>query len=85
MIKKFLKRIIPSPESFVVYSVIENKDERIIIEEEATMKKLFAIIKKAGSFIVESFAYYDKVTFEANQANRLYCIPTMGIPGGFTY
>ena len=42
-------------------------------------------MKKAGNFIVESFAYYDKVTFEANQANRLYCIPTMGIPGGFAY
>lgn len=49
------------------------------------MRKLFAMMKKAGNFIVESFAYYDKVTFEANQANRLYCIPTMGIPGGFAY
>ena len=57
----------------------------MIIEEEITMRKLFAMIKRAGSFIVESFAYYDKVTFEANQRDRLYCFPSMGIPGGFAY
>lgn len=50
-----------------------------------TMRNLFAKIKKAGKFIVESFAYYDKVTFEANLGNRLYCIPPMGIPGGIAY
>ncbi len=83
--QKNSKTIIPSPESFVVYSENKNKDERIIIEEEATMRKLFAMIKRAGSFIVESFAYYDKVSFEANLGNRLYCIPSMGIPGGFIY
>ena len=49
------------------------------------MRKLFDNIKKAGRFIVESFAYYDKVTFEANQGNRLYCIPPMGFPGGYAY
>ncbi len=49
------------------------------------MKRLFAMIKRAGAFILESFAYYDKVTFEANLGNRLYCIPPMGIPGGIAY
>ena len=42
-------------------------------------------MKKIGAFILESFAYYDKVTFEANQGNRLYCLPPMNFHGGFSY